>query len=674
MKLFISYKFNSQEELFVQRIYFYIKKQPDINPIFFPHHGTIGSVSGQLESRIDLSDVLIFFWGSEIGDMQRKEARYALDNKKSILPVKLPGRCKITVFDDIDELNRLNSVKVSDLCEESALRCAKRIVELLGGRWIRIDGLPIGYPFNYEKDIINEFIKGEGKLSKFRVQQGCPIEWPELLSLGIQKNEDPVSQKDIGTFRDWDEVNRKRKDPKVIPVALSDYHKCYCPEKLGLTFAEAGPRKFHYYPSPSRSLKVGILVSGGIAPGINAVISGIVKRQVLYAQRGRYDLDILGYPEGFKPLILRGRGAVNCPDYKLLYSTSRQISMDLSSYADEAGSILPTSRMSRLNDLSDPRIRSDALKKIVNSLDFDRVDILYVIGGDGSMKAAHAVWNYAKDMNRELSVVAIPKTMDNDILWVWQSFGFLSAVEWAKGAIRQLYQEAKANPRVGVIQLFGSDSGFVVSHAALASGVCDLALIPEIEFNMSRVVEHVKERLKSRFRFGTYGESPYCIILMAENAIPKDAMKYINISEVGISEAEKRAIVNFEDNKRRVYGKTPDDLRNAGLKIVSKVLQMKIREMSNPYWSNFYVFTNEPRHLIRSIPPSSSDIIFGERLGSLAVDCGMAGYTDFMISQWLTEYVMVPLQLVVLGRKRIPTNGIFWKSVIAKTGQPANLT
>lgn len=290
------------------------------------------------------------------------------------------------------------------------------------------------------------------------------------------------------------------------------------------------------------------------------------------------------------------------------------------------------------------------------------------------MKAAHAVWNYAKDMNRELSVVAIPKTMDNDILWVWQSFGFLSAVEWAKGAIRQLYQEAKANPRVGVIQLFGSDSGFVVSHAALASGVCDLALIPEIEFNMSRVVEHVKERLKSRFRFGTYGESPYCIILMAENAIPKDAMRYINISEVGISEAEKRAIVNFEDNKRRVYGKTPDDLRNAGLKIVSKVLQMKIREMSNPYWSNFYVFTNEPRHLIRSIPPSSSDIIFGERLGSLAVDCGMAGYTDFMISQWLTEYVMVPLQLVVLGRKRIPTNGIFWKSVIAKTGQPANLT
>jgi 6-phosphofructokinase len=81
------------------------------------------------------------------------------------------------------------------------------------------------------------------------------------------------------------------------------------------------------------------------------------------------------------------------------------------------------------------------------------------------------------------------------------------------------------------------------------------------------------------------------------------------------------------------------------------------------------VFTSEPRHLLRSSPPSANDIISGRRFGTLAVDNAMAGYGDFMISQWLTEYVLVPLSLVVLGRKRVPEPGIFWKSVLAKTEQ-----
>ena len=92
-------------------------------------------------------------------------------------------------------------------------------------------------------------------------------------------------------------------------------------------------------------------------------------------------------------------------------------------------------------------------------------------------------------------------------------------------------------------------------------------------------------------------------------------------------------------------------------------------EKRKEYWQTFRVFVNEPRHLIRAIFPSVSDVIFGQRLGMLAVDNAMAGYTDFMVSQWVTEYVLVPLELVVLGRKRVPENGIFWKSVLANTGQ-----
>ena len=91
------------------------------------------------------------------------------------------------------------------------------------------------------------------------------------------------------------------------------------------------------------------------------------------------------------------------------------------------------------------------------------------------------------------------------------------------------------------------------------------------------------------------------------------------------------------------------------------------------YWENFRLFTSEPRHLIRSVRPSTADVIFAERLGTLAVDNAMAGYTDFMVSQWLTEYVLVPLELAILGRKRVPSNGIFWKSVLASTEQPPDM-
>ena len=92
-----------------------------------------------------------------------------------------------------------------------------------------------------------------------------------------------------------------------------------------------------------------------------------------------------------------------------------------------------------------------------------------------------------------------------------------------------------------------------------------------------------------------------------------------------------------------------------------------------PTWPKLRVVCSEPRHLVRSLEPSTSDIITGQRLGLLAVDAAMAGYTDCMISQWLTEFALVPLELVVLGRKRIPPRGMFWKSVISKTGQARDL-
>jgi len=314
---------------------------------------------------------------------------------------------------------------------------------------------------------------------------------------------------------------------------------------------------------------------------------------------------------------------------------------------------------------------------VIRALDADGVKILYVIGGDGGMHAAHAIWTRARADDYDLSVIGIPKTMDNDILWVWQSFGFLSAVEKAKEAVLELHTEVKSNPRLCIIQLFGSDSGFVVSHAALASGVCDAILVPEMDTDTSLegLSQHICHRLRERRAdVDDDDKSPYGIILMAESFIPSDIGLYLHDGDVGLTSRERDAVESYLERGRRVVGQTPDELRSAGLKVIRVVLERSVRAMSqlDSYWANYRVLCNEPRHLIRAIQPSVADIIFAQRLGVLAVDNSMAGYTDFMISQWLTEYVLVPLELVVLGRKRLP-HGFFWRAVLNNTQQPPKM-
>ena len=402
-----------------------------------------------------------------------------------------------------------------------------------------------------------------------------------------------------------------------------------------------------------------IIVCGGIAPGINAVISGIVRRHADYARPAQSR--VWGYVEGLKGLIGVG------PHRRVPLDVDR-----LRPYDGRGGSILATSRADELLD-SDPVKRDEALMKVINVLQADRVQILYVIGGDGGMRAAHAIWTRARAANYNLSVIGIPKTMDNDILWVWQAFGFLSAVEKAKEAVLDLHTEVTSNPRLCIIQLFGSDSGFVVSHAALASGVCDAVLIPEMDADISLegLSRYIRGKLRARRAADT---SPYGIILMAESFIPSDISRYLHDRAVGLTSHEQNAVKSYLERGRRVVGQTPDELRSAGLKVVRAVLERDVRAMSqdDSYWASYRVLCNEPRHLIRAMPPSVADVIFAHRLGVLAVDNSMAGYTDFMVSQWLTEYVLVPLDLVVLGRKRMP-HGFFWRTVLDNTQQPTKM-
>lgn len=534
------------------------------------------------------------------------------------------------------------------------------------------DGIPISAGSDYEKGIVDAFSMQDGEARKDFITKSHLSAWPDVEQLSIVDPTlmklNPIPEGTVGRFRGPDD--------RIFVEARTSVSRQA--RDKSLTFLEAGPRAQVCFPVEER-LHVGILVSGGIAPGINAIIDGIVERHELYQNclhqtHSESTLKILGYNDGLEGLLRPRSG------YKELTTT---ITRPL---ADRAGSLIGTSRLPVLEHGRSASERKEALQAILKRFSDDLLDAVYILGGDGTMKAAHALHSVGKAMqaNEHLrhlpAIIAVPKTMDNDVLWLWQALGFQAAVARATEFVRQLYTEASSNPRLCVVQLYGSDSGFMVSHAALASGVCDVALIPEMTFSMRRLSDHIKQVLRRKFN---HGESPHGMILMAETSIPEDVEQFLGdekgvpIEErIGLTEKEKEEIRNFLANNRRVHGQTPDDLRSGGLKIISKVLERDIHKMASPterYWCTFRVFTNQPRHLIRAIAPTGTELIFGHRLGTLAVDTAMAGYTDCMISQWLTEYVVVPLSLVVLGRKRVRKDGIFWRSVITSTNQPDKL-
>lgn len=697
--------------MLADRIYSILKAQDGVDVYVENQDWTLGGWEARVKARLRQTDLFIYLVCGTVGNGQYKEATFFHEmceaNEWKFAKMSIVGKLVLNGQHPTikpDEYTKVRVQEIEGTSYHDALIFTRAVLVGLNvpekpaacrdaSRW-----------YDYEKTII-DVVLGQPGADSGRSRPDSPevLRWPDVEKLHANKETytNPLSEEVIGTTR--------TAEHRVLVDARSIYHtlgtcalvqraakgtaitgesdepnqnRPCCLLRDGLTFAEAGPRADLVLPLNRTRfgvLNVGVVVSGGIAPGINAVISGIVQRHLLYhrptpeqlapnAVPPVYQLHLYGYRNGFKGMrrdpnsrtTLYSSDGKNPPD-------PGRIAEETKRFADEPGSQLGTSRFDPMLGSHDPVERDNELGELVGCLSKEQINILYVIGGDGTMRGAHAIWEAAQRKGYHFSVVAVPKTMDNDILWVWQSFGFLSAVEKAREILRQLHVEVASNPRLGICQLFGSDSGFVVSHAALASGVCDLALIPEVDFSLKCVLPYIQERLDSRL---ASAQSPYALVAMAETAIPVDAMGHPAFAR--LSREEQGAIEKFFENNRRIQGQTDDILRQAGLNLFRTAAEQFIKKPSGPY-EEFRTLTNEPRHLLRTTEPSVTDVIFGQRLGVLAVDNAMAGYTDFMISQWMTEYVIVPLPLVTLGRKRVPPKGIFWKSVVAATGQPATL-
>lgn len=401
------------------------------------------------------------------------------------------------------------------------------------------------------------------------------------------------------------------------------------------SFHEAGPRKKLYH-NPQR-VRAAIVTTGGIAPGLHCVIHSIVKRHFSNYEIGNHG-KIFGVYDGFL-------GLRHLPDTFIELTPK-----DTEEWLDIGGSKLGCVRYfsPSSDELEKNKFKTDMIENIGENLLLNHIDILYVIGGDGSLKVAHEI----ALKNPQCSVVGIPKTMDNDILWVWESFGFDTAVEQATRVINVLHSEAESTRRICLIELFGAESGYVAANASLGSGHVDLVLIPEVfkqfENHSDRatkvenyltkvIIDYLCETTRNQ------SHNPHGVVVVAEG--------------VGTVLEKFGTCINNDKVTKENF-----------ITLFSKLIKSTVR---NAHGHKIEVFINQPRHNIRAVPANPHDHLYCERLGALAVDNALAGYTDFMISQWLTEFVLVPLHLVDSGQKTIPIDGIFWRQVVNSTGQPS---
>jgi 6-phosphofructokinase 1 len=434
-------------------------------------------------------------------------------------------------------------------------------------------------------------------------------------------------ERKLGKYRRLDEVRFVTTDAKII-------ERCKNEDRPVPTFLVAGPRKNLAYNA--KSVKAAIVTTGGSAPGLNCVIHSIVKRHYDTYSLSR-DGEIYGVTESFL-------GMCDLDRYMIPLKPA-----ETEKWLERGGSMLG---MRRFQSMS----RNDLARKIVDELYRHEIDILYVIGGDGSLSTAHEIakqraQDRSENRGRPTTVVGIPKTMDNDVMWVSESFGFKTAVEKATEIINTLNAEAESSRRVCLIELFGAESGYVAAHSTLASGHVDLVLIPEAFLGLSKnqcedamntYLNYLKRRVEKR----RDNEQPHAVVVLAEGTAKILKQKGVEIDGIAV-----------------------DDDNESGLLLQLKNF-LKAANLKDRRENEIGVFFNRPRHYIRASPANAQDKIYCEQLGALAVDSALAGYTDFMLSQWLTSYVLVPLELVADRHKRIPTSTIFWKQVVNSTRQP----
>jgi 6-phosphofructokinase 1 len=378
-------------------------------------------------------------------------------------------------------------------------------------------------------------------------------------------------------------------------------------------FELAGPRD-HIFFDP-RHLRCGIVTCGGLCPGINNVIRGLV----LELTQGYGVEHIFGFRYGYAGLV-KGLG-------------EEPVALTPATVGDihhEGGTALGTSRGGQ-----------DAFE-MVNTLERLGIGILFVIGGDGTLRGAITLAAEIERRGVPIGIVGIPKTIDNDIHFIDRSFGFESAFSAAVEVIRSAHVEATgAVNGVGVVKLMGRHSGFIACQAAIASTDVDVVLIPEVPLRLEGDLGlfGFLERRLSR--------SKHAVIVVAEGA-----------GQELCAESDS--------------GPLTDPSGNVRLGDVGVILKSRIVEHFRQKRVDVTLKYMDPSYHIRSVPASPTDSVYCWNMARNAVHAALAGNTEVLIGRWHGRFVHVPMPLATRFRKQVDTHSDLWMSVVESTGQPVS--
>jgi len=383
-------------------------------------------------------------------------------------------------------------------------------------------------------------------------------------------------------------------------------------------FEPAGPRrKIYFDPSKTRAA---IATCGGLCPGLNDVIRGLTLELLIQYGVQR----VYGFCNGFQGFVPQFRRSV--------IDLTPQVVSDIN---EHGGTILGSSRGEQ-----DPAAVVDCLERM-------GINLLFVIGGDGTIRGAMRIVKEIAARGDKIAVVGVPKTIDNDIMYIDQSFGFQTAFSEATKSIRAAHVESTGAPNgVGLVKLMGRHSGFIACYASLAMSDVNFVLIPEVPFQLegdSGLLAVLRKRLERR---------GHAVIVVAEGAGQGLMDTGGAPSSPGMTDASGNARLTD-------VGPWLRDRIVSHFKSIGAELNLKYIDHS---------------YAIRSVPANPYDSVYCVRLAHSAVHAAMSGRTETVIGRWRGRFVHVPMALAIRQRNTVDPHGDLWMSVLEATGQPRMFT
>jgi 6-phosphofructokinase 1 len=395
-----------------------------------------------------------------------------------------------------------------------------------------------------------------------------------------------------------------------IPIFLDGEHLDELKDlpPVAAEFEAAGPRAKLFFDSPKT--KCAIVTCGGLCPGTNDVIRAVVM-EAFYKYHIAAVLGIRYGLEGFIPEF----------GHDIVELTPQTVT-DIHQFG---GTVLGSSR--------GPQNPED----VVDALDRMNASCLFMIGGDGTMRAMQGIVQEIELRSLRIAVIGIPKTIDNDINFISESFGFETAVFKATEAIQCAHTEAMGYKNgIGIVKLMGRESGFIAAQATLAMKDVNFVLIPEIPFALhgpGGLLPELADRLKKR---------SHAVIVMAEGA-----GQHLTASR-----------------------NETDPSGNIALADVSDILRHEIKKYLDAEGLPFSLKYIDPSYIIRSVPANANDKVYCGFLGQNAVHAAMAGKTNMVVAKLMGRYVHLPLELVTRKRRKLNIHSAYWQTVLDSAGQP----